>query len=139
MRTSIARTTLRVCSSRVPEMAHYVMKVVVWVELLVWSGIARLLVSRCSLSRSVRALDWLPTRSRTSAENASFPDDRQVRLAGACLGQSLARSQYLRTRGISHSIVIGTRGGLMDFNAHAWISPFEECPEGFVEIHRIER
>jgi transglutaminase-like putative cysteine protease len=69
----------------------------------------------------------------------AFPDDRQVRLAGACLGRSLARSHYLRLRGVPHRVVIGVTGGAREFRAHAWIAPYEAAPDGFVELRSIDR
>ncbi len=66
-------------------------------------------------------------------------DPRYFRLAGACLARSLARSEYLRRRGIEHAIVIGVAGPVEEFAAHAWIAPFEVLPEGFTEFRRVAR
>ena len=109
-------------------------------ELLGWSLLSRLLVSRVSLARTLELLDRLPRLPvPAEGEPRAVPVDRHVRLAGACLGRSLARSQYLRRRGIAHTVVIGATGGIEAFRAHAWVDPFESAPEGFVELRRIER
>lgn len=110
-----------------------------WIELLGWSVVSRLLVARLSLAQSLRILDMAPRHMLRGTRPATFPSDRAVRLAGACLGRSLARSQYLRLRGVSHTVVIGATGGIEDFRAHAWVAPFEAAPDGFVELRRIER
>lgn len=111
----------------------------IWPELLGWSVLARLLVARCSLETAVQILDGLPLRPARAVHAVPLPSDRTVRLAGACLGRSLARSQYLRRRGVSHALVIGATGGIEAFQAHAWVAPYEAAPDGFVELRRIER
>jgi hypothetical protein len=120
-------------------MTHCGCVTLVWCELLGWSLIARLLVTRLSLKRTLRILDALPKSPPSNTGIALFPSDRQVRFAGACLGRSLARSQFLRVRGIRHHLVIGTTGGVANFRAHAWIAPFETAPEDFVEFLKVDR
>ena len=113
--------------------------VVIWTELLAWSVVARLLVARVSLARTLRVLDMMPARRGRGAKPVPFPTDRQVCLAGACLGRSLARSQYFRRRGVPHRVVIGVTGGTENFRAHAWVAPYEEAPEDFIQLRSIER
>lgn len=108
-------------------------------ELLCWSLLARGGIAVLSLSRTLALLDRLPHRSRSPSRPVSLPPDRHVRFAGACLGRSLARSQYLRARGVPHSIVIGVTGGVAAFQAHAWVGPYETAPDGFVELRRVDR
>jgi hypothetical protein len=110
-----------------------------WGELLAWSAIVRVLLARWPLARSLSLLDGLPHRGKIATHDVRFPSDRQVRIAGACLGRSLARSQYLRQRGVSHSVMIGATGGSAGFRAHAWVAPYEEAPQGFVVLRTIER
>jgi hypothetical protein len=110
-----------------------------WGELFVWSVVVRLLIAGAPLSKTLQLLDIVPYRVRRAADAVSFPSERQVRFAGACLGRSLARSQYLRLRGVSHSVVIGAAGGSDGFRAHAWVDPFEAPPQGFVVLRAIER
>lgn len=110
-----------------------------WVELAVWSVAVRVAIAFLPLARVLRALDVVPKRHRRETRTSAFPTDTQVRLAGACLGRSLARSQYLRVRGVPHRVVIGVTGGTRAFRAHAWVAPYEEAPEGFVELRSIDR
>jgi hypothetical protein len=110
-----------------------------WGELFVWSVVVRLLIAGVPLSRTLQLLDIVPYRVGRANDAVRFPSERQVRFAGACLGRSLARSQYLRLRGVSHSVVIGTSGGADGFRAHAWVAPFEAAPQGFVVLRAIER
>jgi hypothetical protein len=110
-----------------------------WAELAFWSVAVRMALAFLPMARVLRALDVAPKRHGRESRTAAFPTDTQVRLAGACLGRSLARSQYLRLRGVPHRIVIGVTGGTRAFRAHAWIAPYEEAPEGFVELRSIER
>jgi len=108
------------------------------VEILFWSLLARVLVRRLSLERSLRLLDRLPHRARSTAGFA-VPPERTFRGAGACLGRSLARSQFLRVRGHSHAVVIGVRGGTTALHAHAWVEPCDPVEPSFVELRRIAR
>lgn len=109
-------------------------------EVLLWSALARLLLKRVRTERVFHLLDRLPRRMAPSGP-PSLPPESTFRLAGACLGRSVARSQYLRTRGQPHSVVLGVRGGLANFAAHAWLDPFDidELPSDFVELWRVER
>lgn len=108
-------------------------------ELIGWSIVARILVMRTTVPRALDALDRVPRWRQRTNEPVAFPSEAQVRLAGACLARSLARSQYLRQRRASHALVIGTTRAREGFRAHAWITPFETAPEGFVELWRIDR
>ncbi|MEZ5165235.1 MAG: lasso peptide biosynthesis B2 protein [Acidimicrobiales bacterium] len=51
------------------------------------------------------------------------PRPRFFRGAGACLSRGMARSQYLRMRGIPTTLVLGVAGGIAAFDAHAWLEP----------------
>jgi hypothetical protein len=108
-------------------------------ELLGWSALARMLVACTTVPRALGALDRVPRWRRGGDEAAHFPSEAQVRLAGACLARSLARSQYLRQRRTPHALVIGTTRVSEGFRAHAWIAPYETAPEGFAELWRIDR
>lgn len=109
------------------------------IELIGWCAIARIGVACLPLGSTLRLLDALPAWTIGHGTEVDFPSDRQVRLAGACLGRSLARSQYLRRRAVPHAIVIGIAGDIHEFRAHAWVAPFETAPSEFVELQRIER
>jgi hypothetical protein len=106
-------------------------------EVLIWSGLARVLVGMQPIERAVYWLDLLPRR-RPGSRAVALPPERPFRLAGACLGRSLARSQYLRMRGQPSALIIGVRGGLSAFAAHAWLEGDPVDPD-FVEIRRIHR
>ena len=108
-------------------------------ELMAWSLFMRTCVKTISLKRTMRMLDRLPMLAIGPISDPPFPSDNQVRLAGACLGRSLTRSQYLRSRHVSHVVVIGVAGSVDAFRAHAWVAPFEEAPGDFVELQRFER
>ena len=108
-------------------------------ELMAWSLFMRICVKTMSLKRTMRMLDRLPMFAIGPAPDMVFPSDSQVRLAGACLGRSLTRSQYLRSRHVAHVVVIGVAGSVDAFRAHAWVAPFEEAPGDFVELQRFER
>lgn len=109
------------------------------IELLFLTVMVRVLLSLFSLDRALSLLDRTVLRRNRAESSFNIPDDRQLRWAGACLGRSLVRSQYLRNRGIPHRIVIGTSGGIGMFRAHAWIAPYEVEPEGFNELRAIRR
>jgi hypothetical protein len=108
-------------------------------ELIGWSAVARMLVARTTVPRALGALDRVPRWRHGGGEPVRFPSNGQVRLAGACLARSLARSQYLRQRHAPHALVIGSTRASEGFRAHAWIAPYEAAPEGFAELWRIER
>lgn len=108
------------------------------VEILLWSLLARVLVRRLSLERALTLLDRFPRRAHPTA-GFTMPLERTFRGAGACLGRSLARSQFLRVRGQPHAIVIGVRGGTTALRAHAWVEPCDPVEPSFVELRRIAR
>lgn len=109
-------------------------------EILAWSLLARLLVRTCSLRRAVALLDAVPRPPGTSRRDLGpIAPEAAFGRAGACLGRSLARSQFLRMRRRPHAIVIGTRGGAATLRAHAWIEPCDQPAPTFVEIRRIRR
>jgi len=109
------------------------------VEVLVWSLLSRALVRYCSLEKALKLLDNLPTRTPGLLSTFGIPPEQVFGRAGACLGRSLARSQFLRMRGRPHAIVIGGTGGTTGFVAHAWIEPCDPPDPRFVEIRRISR
>jgi hypothetical protein len=108
-------------------------------ELMALSLFMRVCVKTLSLRRTMRMLDRMPMLAIGPTPCDVFPTDDQVRLAGVCLGKSLTRSQYLRSRHVSHVVVIGVAGSVDAFRAHAWVAPFEEAPGDFVELQRFER
>jgi hypothetical protein len=107
------------------------------VEAVAWAAAVRLLLAVLPVERVVRILDRCPQRLATGCVEP--PTEPQVALAGACLGRTLARSQYLRTRRQPHAVVIGIRGSIVDFAAHAWLEPFDRPPDDFIELRRITR
>jgi hypothetical protein len=109
------------------------------IEMALTSVFVRVLLSWLPLDRTLCLLDRIPPRRNRGDLPFRFPEDRQLRLAGACLGRSLVRSQYLRNRGVSHQIVIGTAGNIGSFQAHAWVAPFENAPDGFITLRSIPR
>lgn len=113
-------------------------KAVRLIEIGMWSVLVRLLLATVTTERALSVLDALPRRS-PRCTSVEVPAQRWFKLAGACLGQSLARSQYLRTRGYPTDLVIGVRGGVTDFAAHAWLLNYDSADDTFVEIRRIRR
>ena len=107
-------------------------------EILAWSICVRMLLRTLSFDRVLRLLNRLPSRA-APGRRVELPQARMFSLAGACLGKSLARSQYLRRRGQPHTIAIGVRGGTGSFAAHAWIEGFEAEVDDFVVIRRVAR
>jgi hypothetical protein len=106
-------------------------------EAIGWSLAARRLLATRSAEETLGLLDRLPRRQSAQPARA-LPPERPFRFAGACLGRSLARSQYLRARGQRHTLIIGVRGGLVDFGAHAWLEGDPVLPD-FIELRRIDR
>lgn len=106
-------------------------------EMGLWSALVRTLLATMSTERAIALLDALPHRHATTRPLA-IPPERGVRFAGACLGRSLARSQYLRLRGHPHHLVIGVKGQIHDFQAHAWLDG-DPLADDYVELRRIER
>src|SRR5215218_181347 len=108
------------------------------IEAQLWSTLVRLLLATLALERTLRVLDALPRHSTPRAKVAA-PPEAAFRLAGACLGRSLARSQYLRTRGHPSILVIGGLGTIGEFRAHAWLDGDDPGQPDFVELRRIQR
>lgn len=107
-------------------------------EAIAWSVACRLMISRLSFDRTIQLLDRLPRRD-TPTDDVELPAEPVFRGAGACLARSLARAQYLRTRGVSSTLLIGARGHTgVDFDAHAWLAPYDESPDHVV-VHSVER
>ncbi len=107
-------------------------------EAIGWAVACRLMISRLSFDRTIRLLDRLPRREK-AADTVELPAESVFRGAGACLARSLARGQYLRTRGVSSTLLIGARGHTgVDFDAHAWLAPYDESPDHVV-VHSVER
>lgn len=106
-------------------------------EAAVWAAASRVSLRAIRFERTVTLFDRLALRPAASLP--SMPPARCFSIAGACLGQSLARSQFLRRRGARHSLVLGVLKEGQRFEAHAWISPLETPPAGFAEIRRIDR
>jgi len=108
------------------------------VEAFVWSAAVRLLLGVFPAERVLCLLDAVP-RLRRPAATVEPLSERQVALAGACLGRALARSQYLRSRRQPHAVVIGVRGSVSAFAAHAWLEPYDAPGDDFIELRRIAR
>lgn len=107
-------------------------------ESLAWSVLVRLLLRATSLRRTLALLDRL-ARPTAGADVVSLPTEAHFGRAGACLGRQLARSQFLRRRGATSTVLIGVRptgGGPLD--AHAWLAELDG-ELGHDIIHRIER
>ena len=113
-------------------------KAVRLIEIVMWSVLVRLLLATVTTERALSVLDALPRRSPRGT-SVDVPAQRWFKLAGACLGQSLARSQYLRMHGCPTDVVIGVRGSLESFAAHAWLPEYDRAGDDFVEIRRIRR
>jgi hypothetical protein len=107
------------------------------IEAQFWSGLVRLLLATLTLERTLCILDALPRRQ--AAGQVTAPPEAAFRIAGACLGRSLARSQYLRARGHPSVVVIGGLGTIDRFRAHAWLEGDASGQPDFVELRRIER
>ncbi|MEA2597398.1 MAG: Transglutaminase-like superfamily [Thermomicrobiales bacterium] len=112
-------------------------RALVTAEALAWSALVRLLLATRASEGALRALDSLPRRA-PRADPVPLPAEGPFRLAGACLGRSLARSQYLRTRGRPHVLVFGVRGGAAAFAAHAWLEGDPVDP-AFLPLRRVPR
>jgi hypothetical protein len=114
------------------------MRVIRAIEILAWSLLVRVLLKTIALERSLLILNVLPRR-RASSRPVDPPPEPQFALAGACLGKSLARSQFLRTRGQPHVVVVGVRGGTGSFAAHAWLEGYDSEATDYVAIRKIIR
>lgn len=108
------------------------------IEALGWSALVRLLLAILSLERTLRLLNVIPCRKHRPAM-ATMPPEAAFRLAGACLGRSLARGQYLRVRGQPSVLVIGGFGSVDAFRAHAWLDGDDPGDADFIELQRIAR
>ena len=109
-----------------------------FVEIRVWALASRILLALAGLEKTLTVFDLIPSRRRRLRPILP-PVDGEVRIAGACLGRSVARSQYLRVRRQSHALVIGIQDSATVFGAHAWLEPYDPAPEGFVELRRLHR
>nr|MDQ6948093.1 lasso peptide biosynthesis B2 protein [Actinomycetota bacterium] len=109
------------------------------VEVVAWSLASRILVTFTGPNHALRLLDRVRLR-RTGGEHLAATDrDALFRLAGRCLGEAVARSEYLRVRGRPHELVLGVAGTAGDFRAHAWLEPLDPVPAGFHALHRYSR
>lgn len=106
-------------------------------EALAWALVVRGLLAILPTERVIQLLDAIPRKQRPEQSVLPPPEDH-VRLAGRCLGRSLARSQYLRIRGESHIVVIGIPRDVGSFHAHAWLDAYDD-PADFLELRRIAR
>jgi hypothetical protein len=107
-------------------------------EIALWSLLARALLATVTTQRAIRLLGRVPRRSRPEP-TTDLPAESCFALAGACLGRSLARSQFLYVRSAPHTIVIGVRGSIDQLNAHAWLEPHDEVDADFVALWSIAR
>lgn len=105
-------------------------------EAVMWGLVCRVAVRFLRLDRTVAILDRLP-HAGTADEIVRIPTSRRFRGSGACLSRSLARSQYLRVRGVPSTIAIGAKGSIADFDAHAWLEPMDEGDRPV--LHRVPR
>lgn len=109
-------------------------------EPILLAVVARFCVRVLSWRRALAVFDRLPVRDGVGGEIV-MPPERFFRGAGACLARTLARSQYLRRRGVPTTIVIGatgTTGKSFSLDAHAWLERFDDSPRHGV-LQRIER
>jgi hypothetical protein len=107
-------------------------------EGMLWSIVVRTLLTVSSTQRAIRILDALPRLKPRSNPTAALPPEAPFRRAGACLGRSLARSQYLRIRGRPHIFIIGVAGGVNQFEAHAWLAG-DAFPADFQPLWEVHR
>lgn len=104
-----------------------------------WAVGVRLLVALVPLRMAVAMLDRFPPRApRRRRPIVELPDDHRFREAGAPVARQLARSQFLRRRGVASTIVIGPAppgGGPLD--GPAWLERID-APAGPVarRLHR---
>jgi len=109
------------------------------VEVVAWALGARVSVAIVGPTRALRLLDRVPLRRSGGEHLAATDRDALFRLAGRCLGEAVARSQYLRVRGRPHELVLGVAGSAGDLRAHAWLEPLDAAPAGFEALHRFSR
>jgi hypothetical protein len=109
------------------------------VEVAVWSLIARAGIRVGGPTATLRVLDRIPLRRHGGEELAATDRDALFRLAGRCLGESTARSQYLRVRGRRHRLVLGVASSPLGLRSHAWLEPMDAPPPGFEVIHSFDR
>ena len=111
---------------------------IVQFEAIAWSVFCRLMISKLSFDRTIQVLDRLPHR-QVASDVVEFPEEAVFRGAGACLARSLARGQFLRSRGVSSTVLIGALGHTgVEFDAHAWLAPFDGS-RGHMVLHSVER
>lgn len=109
------------------------------IEVIVWSLVARAGIATMGIQRTLLLLDRSRLRRTGGEDLASTRRDALFRLAGRCLGESVARSQYLRVRGQPHEVVLGVSGPVSGLRAHAWLEPLDAGPRGFEAVHRFSR
>lgn len=109
------------------------------VEIVAWSLGTRVLVGAVGTVRTLGLLDRVRLQRSTGERLAQTDHDALFRLAGRCLGQSIARSQYLRVRGRPHWLILGVDTSTGDFQAHAWLEPLDPAPAEFEVLHRFSR
>ncbi len=107
-------------------------------EGMLWAIVVRTLLTVSSTQRAISILDALPRLKPRSGQTEALPPEAPFRRAGACLGRSLARSQYLRIRGRPHVFVIGVAGGVNTFEAHAWLAG-DAFPADFQPLWEVHR
>lgn len=110
------------------------------IEPLVWAMAARACVRVLPWKATQDLFDRLPV-GEFRGDVVVMPAEWNFRGAGACLARTLARSQYLRRRGVSNTIVIGATGQsreMFSLDAHAWLESFDDSPTHAV-LHRIAR
>jgi hypothetical protein len=106
-------------------------------ELVVWSGLARVLLPIVGLKKTLIAFDAIPRVPAMAMQGSPVPP--RGRLIGTCLPRSVARSQYLRMRRREHEIVLGVGRDDHSVSAHAWLEPFDPDSSGFEVIYRVRR
>ncbi len=109
------------------------------IEVVAWSLAARVGIGTVGVKATLRLFDLIPLQRRGGERLAFTERDALFRLAGRCLGESIARSAYLRLRGSRHELVLGVRRSANGVQGHAWLEPFDTAPPEFEVIHRFGR
>ncbi len=110
------------------------------IEPVLWALLARVCVRNLRWKKTLQVFDRLPA-GRPATGGVHLPPERCFRGAGACLARSLARSQYLRHRGVESVIVIGATGTSAEsftLDAHAWLETIDQSPT-HTAMHRVVR